>query len=126
MKSKEFTAGFGVAVANLARDHDEDVLAGHLLDDSGFKFEDFENCGLEEYDLGVIRALFVSKATLRVQPQEKGGWGEEPAMMLKTANTGAYEFTMHVDGHVIDVADGHKAVIAPTGKGMTTPQPSSK
>lgn len=57
-REKFFTAGYGAACAGLARDHGEDDLAAYLLTDSGIPLEDFEACGLEAYDLDVIRKLF--------------------------------------------------------------------
>lgn len=45
-KKTQIAAGFGLAVAMIARDHREDDLAGFLLGDSGIPLADF---GFPEY-----------------------------------------------------------------------------
>jgi len=55
---KAFAAGYGCAVAGLARDHREDQLAAYLLRDSGMALSAFVDAGMDDYDLDVIKALY--------------------------------------------------------------------
>lgn len=69
-KQKAWTAGFGVAVANLARDHMEEQLAGFLLGDSGIPQQAFEQSGLDAYDMAVIKKLFETDDYVRRKAAE--------------------------------------------------------
>lgn len=60
LRKVTLAAGYGLAVAGLARDHGEDQLAGFLLDDSGMTLAEFEAAGMDEYDLAELRKLFAA------------------------------------------------------------------
>ncbi|MGX9389793.1 hypothetical protein ACWX0K_10795 [Nitrobacteraceae bacterium UC4446_H13] len=59
-RKNAFAAGYACACAGLARDHRETDLAKFPLDDSGIPLRDFEQCGVDEYDLAEVRKLFAS------------------------------------------------------------------
>ncbi len=54
----EFTQGFGAAIASLIRDHDRPTMAVDIATSSGLQFKDFEESGLEDFDLGPIRTAW--------------------------------------------------------------------
>jgi hypothetical protein len=57
-----FTRGFGMACADLARDHGEDTLAEFLLEGAGYTLADMEAAGMEPYDLVVLTPIFAEIA----------------------------------------------------------------
>lgn len=56
-KKQIFAAGYAAAVATLARDHGEDVLAFYLFRDAGMSLEFYERARIDKYDLDVLRRL---------------------------------------------------------------------
>lgn len=61
-RRRAFTAGYGCAIANVARDYMEEQIAWFMLRDSGMQIADFRLSGLDPYDLEVIERLFESNA----------------------------------------------------------------
>lgn len=57
-----FVQGFAVAVAEVARNHDNPTMAADLIAGSGFDLRDFRQC--DSYDLKVIRKLFREESVL--------------------------------------------------------------
>jgi len=51
----EFTAGFGIAMVELIKLHFEDSMAADVCRECGMSYEKFENSGLEEEDLKILK-----------------------------------------------------------------------
>lgn len=60
---RAFMSGFALAIADLARRHDEPTVAAGLIAGHGFRLKDF--AGVDETDLRVIRKLFRTESQLR-------------------------------------------------------------
>ena len=64
-QTKEFIQGYGCAVAALIRLRDLPSIAVDLCRCDGLNLEDFENGGVEEYDLKVLRKAFKKQPSPR-------------------------------------------------------------
>lgn len=64
---KLFICGYGIACAEIVRLHDEPTIAADVLNASSFSLSDFEDAGLDDYDLDEIKKLFREEASLRRQ-----------------------------------------------------------
>lgn len=51
----EFLIGFGMALADLNRLHDEPVAVADTISGAGLTIADFKRAGMEEYDLKELR-----------------------------------------------------------------------
>jgi predicted ATP-grasp superfamily ATP-dependent carboligase len=57
LEKRGFIRGFAAALAQVAREHGEDAIAGYILADSGYTLADFEAAQVDDYDLDVLRPL---------------------------------------------------------------------
>lgn len=56
--NKEFLRGFGIALADMNRMHDQPVHVRDTIEGAGFTLDHFKHAGLEEYDLAELRKAF--------------------------------------------------------------------
>ena len=58
-KNKEFLQGFGIALADLNRLHDQPGMVRDTIENAGLSITDFKLAGLEKYDLDELRKAYV-------------------------------------------------------------------
>lgn len=63
--------GFGMAVASLARDHDQPTAAAGIISGYGMRLADFERAELDDFDLRVLRKLFREEGQLRPRSSQR-------------------------------------------------------
>jgi hypothetical protein len=56
--NKDFLQGFGIALADMNRMHDQPVHVRDTIEGAGFTLDDFKRAGLEDYDLDELRKAF--------------------------------------------------------------------
>lgn len=64
-QNAEFVQGFAIAVAAVARDHDDPTMAANLIAGFGFDLCDFRRAKVDSYDLKVISKLYRTESALR-------------------------------------------------------------
>ena len=55
---KQFVAGFAAALTSLVRNHGMPTVARYIAEDNGFVLSDFEDAGLEAFDIDALRTAF--------------------------------------------------------------------
>jgi hypothetical protein len=56
-EDRGFAQGIALAVAILARMHDQPTIAADVASEAGYTIADYERAGVDEYDLKVLRKL---------------------------------------------------------------------